>query len=454
MSASCDDGDDDAPITGFRKLAAMGIINAPGTAAREEAEAGRSLIRYTARPAGNVIQLPRAAGDPQPKPAAAHVAPWVVDPSTLEGVRIPEREWIVKDWLPVGYASLLYGEGGTAKTLLMQQLMTAAATGTDWLGMAVERCRSYALFCEDDEAEMFTRQAAINTRIGASFADLGDMRWTCPIGSDNTLIRFSRSGEPAPTDRFKWFRDQVISFGARIVLIDTAAQTFGGSEIDRAQVTAFVGQILTSLAQDINGAVLLAAHPSQTGKSSGAGTSGSTGWSASCRNRWYLQRPPTVEGGADDPNARTLTRLKSNGAAAGETIALRWKDWFLDREGAPAEGGAAGAFASVNRQFDAEALFLTLLARCWAANMPVQMSKNASTYAPKVFVKRPDAEGYTVRELDAAMHRLLAARRIVLLSYGRPGDERRRLALAPDAPGDASEGEATDTPEGSAADPE
>jgi AAA domain len=427
--------DDDEPAGVFDRMFARlppGILRRPGDAERDEAEAAaQPAIRYVTRRPSSIVPLRR--DQPVPKPATPHAAPCVVDPTTLEGVCVPERRWIVPAWLPVGYATLCYGEGGTSKTLLSQQLMTAAATGTAWLGLPVEPCRSYALFCEDDESEMFTRQAAINTRIGASFADLGNMRWCCPIGQDNVLIRFSRSGEPQLTERFHWLRGEVLGFGARLVVLDTAATTFGGNEIDRAQTTAYVGQVLTSLAQEIDGAVLLNAHPSRAGKATGSGDSGSTAWSASARSRWYLARPP-ADGGGEDQNARTLTRVKANGASAGETIPLRWRDWFLERRGQPSGDGTAAVFGPVNRQLGADALFLTLLERCDEANMPLSTSKNAGNYAPRIFVKRADAEGYTARDFDAAMHRLLTGGRIVLANYGRAGDERRRLAFPADAP--------------------
>jgi RecA-family ATPase len=64
-------------------------------------------------------------------------------------------------------------------------------------------------------------------------------------------------------------REQALDTKVRLVVIDTAATCFGGNESDRAQVTQFVGTILTSLAQDIDGSVLLNAHPSMTGLANG-----------------------------------------------------------------------------------------------------------------------------------------------------------------------------------------
>jgi len=85
----------------------------------------------------------------------------VVDPRSLQDKLVPERRWIVRDWLPFGYTTALYGDGGTGKTLLAQQLMTSCATGVPWLGMTTMRCPVLGLFCEDDEDELHRRQHAI-----------------------------------------------------------------------------------------------------------------------------------------------------------------------------------------------------------------------------------------------------------------------------------------------------
>ena len=51
------------------------------------------------------------------------------DPTTLTAEGIPDREWIVPDWIPRGALSMMSGDGGLGKTLLGQQLATAVATG-------------------------------------------------------------------------------------------------------------------------------------------------------------------------------------------------------------------------------------------------------------------------------------------------------------------------------------
>src|SRR5882724_13275282 len=74
----------------------------------------------------------------------------VIDPIRLHGLAVPARRWLWQDWLPIATTSALYGDGGTGKTLLAQQLMTACAAGLPFLGMPVMNCRAIGVFCEDD----------------------------------------------------------------------------------------------------------------------------------------------------------------------------------------------------------------------------------------------------------------------------------------------------------------
>ena len=51
----------------------------------------------------------------------------IINPVQLSGLAVPDREWIVQDWLPIGCTTADYGDGGVGKTLLSQQLMTSTA---------------------------------------------------------------------------------------------------------------------------------------------------------------------------------------------------------------------------------------------------------------------------------------------------------------------------------------
>jgi energy-coupling factor transporter ATP-binding protein EcfA2 len=79
----------------------------------------------------------------------------------LEGREPPEREWIIKHWIPKGHTTLLAGRPGIGKTLLAQHIATANALGRTYLEpLAAQRVLTWA--GEDDEGEFWRRQLAIS----------------------------------------------------------------------------------------------------------------------------------------------------------------------------------------------------------------------------------------------------------------------------------------------------
>jgi RecA-family ATPase len=97
-------------------------------------------------------------------PAAYHVKPARLRPelfppaTRFDGLPVPPRRWLVRDWVPMGTVTLLSGDGGVGKSLLALQLATATAAGRAWLGRRLDE-HGPALFltAEDDEAELHRR---------------------------------------------------------------------------------------------------------------------------------------------------------------------------------------------------------------------------------------------------------------------------------------------------------
>lgn len=243
-----------------------------------------------------------------------------------------EREWIVQGWLPAGATTVLYGDGGTGKSLLAQQLATAVVAGVPFLGLPTRQGGALALFCEDDLDELHRRQASINAALGVGYGALDELRIVSTIGDDSTLFKF----EPgvmggAPTEFAVGFSS--LAAKVSLIIIDTAADTFAGKEIDRYQVRQFVTW-LNAMAKRTGAAVLLLAHPSLTGMATGRGQSGSTAWTNGARSHLYLEHGATDEDEASD--ARRLSRKKSNYASKGDTLRLTWRDgaFQLDDSGA------------------------------------------------------------------------------------------------------------------------
>jgi RecA-family ATPase len=333
----------------------------------------------------------------------------IIDPRTLYGLPIPQRRWVVDQWMPWGQTTSLYGDGGLGKSLLAQQLMTSVSLGLPWLGLDTTACRVLGVFCEDDEDELHRRQADINASLGIGFDAAANFRWISRVGFDNLLMTFDGKRGEGVGQLTEFWRQIVRAaggFGAQLVIIDTAADTFGGNENIRPQVRQFIQMACTKLARELDGAVLLCAHPSLSGLKSGEGSGGSTAWNNSVRSRWYLCRPSQDEDGRPDDGARILSKKKANYAARGDDLAIQWHAGVFRPAIAPANYFVAH-LEQARRMDEAEAAFLACLRARNEQGRPVSDSPNApKNYAPKVFAERPEAAGFSERELKDAMERL------------------------------------------------
>jgi RecA-family ATPase len=342
-----------------------------------------------------------------------------VDPATLNGLPVPPRQWLVRDWLPDGRVTALYGSGGEGKTILAQMLATACAIDALWLGLRVRRCNSLLLFCEDDLDEMHRRQDDINRYFGCTFADLAPMLWLPRLGADNVLMIFDR--RPRHTPLFTSLLDTAKQHHAGLIITDTLADVFPGDENDRGQARTFAQTALGLIARETRGAVLALAHPSRTGMTSGSGESGSTAWIGTFRSQLYLATAKSDGGELSDPDVRLLTRRKSNAARRDETIELRWKDGVFVPILAP-----SGILGSTERR-TCTRVFLDLLDKTTAEEQPVSSNSRAGNYAPRLFASRPDRERFAKGDFEHAMQALFASREIANENYGRRSDMRSRI---------------------------
>jgi RecA-family ATPase len=351
---------------------------------------------------------------------AAPPKPKIVRPADLSG-EPPLREWLVPHWIPVGVVTGLYGDGGVGKSLIAQQLQTGCALALPWLGLPVEQCASLGVYCEDSQDELHRRQADINLSYGREYDALTDVNWMPRLGEDNLLMTFGRNGVGELTPFHRNLTEAALDLSAKLVIVDTAADVFGGNENDRGQVRQFVSRALGSIAIAINGAVLLCAHPSRTGLSSGEGDGGSTGWSNSLRSRLFLRAPDALDGEAPDPNARILQRRKANYAARQDELRLRWNEGCIEPE-----ARAASSSGSFGRRA-VEDVFLDLLDAFERENQRISESKNAGNYAPASFAKRPERDGYRKPDFERAMQTLFSRGAIRIVEYGPPSKIQRRI---------------------------
>jgi hypothetical protein len=96
----------------------------------------------------------------------------MMDLAALEGLDLPPREWAWNGWIPHGRAVYLTGAGAAGKSLFLQQFGTAYVLGREMFGYATRQGPVMGIWGEDDEAEIWRRQNAINRRLGCTMTEL------------------------------------------------------------------------------------------------------------------------------------------------------------------------------------------------------------------------------------------------------------------------------------------
>lgn len=238
----------------------------------------------------------------------------------------PERRWLVTDLIPLHNVTILAGDGGLGKSIISLQLMAACALDKGWLGKQTMPCKAFGLFCEDDPGELQRRLADVCRHYDAELGDMENLQLCSRVGLENSLMEWQSAWEAGETT---WLHAQIMNhaleFGAQVVVLDSLHDVFTGDEIRRGQARQFI-QGLREIAREIDGAVVLTAHPSLSGRNSGTGESGSTAWSNSVRSRLYLTK-------ADDhaPDGdRILKVMKSNYGPSSSETRLQWSDGVFE----------------------------------------------------------------------------------------------------------------------------
>lgn len=350
----------------------------------------------------------------------------VFSAASLEGLPVPPRRWHVRDWIPAETVTLLYGDGGTGKSLIALQLLASTALGRPWLGRLVERGVCLFVTAEDSRDEVHRRLADIARENSAPLSSMTDLHIVSLAGEDAILAApDGRSSILLPTALFAALEAQCVALRPTFVVLDTLADLFGGNEIDRSQARQFIG-LLRGLALRYDITILLLAHPSVSGMTRGTGSSGSTGWNNSVRSRLYFDRIRADDNSEPDPDARVLRSMKSNYGRVGNDIVLHYRRGVFVPDSIT-HGGLMAANDARNR---ADEVFIKLLALFDAEGRGAVSPNPSSNYAPKIFAEHAAAQGFKARALKDAMDRLLAAKRIESIMTGPPSRMRQHLIIS------------------------
>jgi RecA-family ATPase len=361
-----------------------------------------------------------AAADDKPTPF-----PWL-NMSTWDRDPIPERQWAIRDRVPLRQAGLFSGQGGTGKSIIELMKDVAHVSAKDWLGSMPEPGPAFYLGAEDDKDEIQIRLAAIASHYGVTFKELIDdgLHVLPLLGQDATLCAVTKGGKVEVTGLYKQLFEEAGDVKPKNISIDTLARAFAGNELDRNQVYGFV-QHMQALAMVANGSVTVLSHPSLAGIASGSGISGSTAWHDAFRFRQYLKGAQAESGELPETDLRELEFKKNQYGPLGESMVLRYqRGLFLPESG-------ASNIEKLARESKADQVFLELLRRFAGQGRNVSDKQNSPNYAPTAFADDAEAKQRGLRKVDfkAAMSRLFSAGKIHVVAYGRPSRPYTRLAV-------------------------
>ena len=329
----------------------------------------------------------------------------------------PCRQWCVEPWIPHREVTLISGDGGIGKSTIALQLCAASAASLLWFGLEVRPGPALYVSCEDDIDEVHVRLEQIKK--DAPDADLSRLHILSLAGLDAILAKPS-NGRMKPTLLFEGIENAIQQHSIRLLILDAAADVYGGEEVSRSQTRAFI-QILRGLAIRRNCAVILLAHPSVDGMKTGRGYSGSTQWNNSVRSRMYFTRATALDKSEPDPDLRILELAKSNRGKIGQKIFMRWHEGCFVLDGADDTG-----IERLNRDLKAESTFLKLL-DAYNDRCRYVSDKSSANYAPKVFSDDQAAAGINKQQFKDAMNRLFTADRIKVEEFGPPSRTQRRI---------------------------
>ncbi|HLO76084.1 MAG TPA: AAA family ATPase [Magnetospirillum sp.] len=364
-------------------------------------------------------------------PANMRLHHGLVGAISFEGREIPERRWIVDGIIPCRATTLFSGHGASGKSVLGLQLAVATVTGRDWLGYAVQPCPVAVLSCEDDEDEMQRRLSGILEAEGLRFRDLNGLHLFDRSNRDNAILH--REGAYRPWEVTPWwstFCEWAEKEEIGLIICDSLYDFFPASanQLNNGDVHAFMSA-LNGLARDRDGAVLVLAHPSQSGIRDRTGEAGSVAFHNKARSRLFIEREKSkVDGEDEDTGIRVITRKKSNyGVDTPDVARVEWLAGRFVRVDAPPASAPSGFFAGQAKR-EAKVVFLACLNAITKQGRTVSACKG-SNYAPKIFARLPGGRGTKVAEFERAMEDLFSDGVIEVGAVGRHANRSKKEGI-------------------------
>ncbi len=348
-------------------------------------------------------------------------------PTRWHGKTPPARDWMIQDLALRKTVCLFNGPGSAGKSLLMLQLLTAAAVGGEWLGHGVPHVKSFGLFGEDPEDEIHRRMEKVAGYYGTTLGDLDDIEMvSSDVISDVALYRGNpKGGVGSFTPLWRSIRELCRDEGRQLIVIDNVMMVFQGNQNAPDQVTHFMSG-LKELAAEVNGLVMLIQHPSADGMATKSGESGARAWSNAARSRLFLTFPDELDQlEGEESNERIHHTRKNNYGAPKKGLRVEWRDGVF----VPLTIGAGGQLASW--EFGELAGKIVAAIREMAAmGQEVSLTFGSPRHIATVLGKKPEWRRYTWQHIDEAASWLVKNRRLRVDETGSPSKRRAVLRVA------------------------
>lgn len=294
----------------------------------------------------------------------------------------------IADFVPQGMTTLLVGDGGAGKTLLMQTAITCVVNDIPWLGKAPTPGTAAGVFAEDIEAVLHNRHHRIKEAFGLTDEQVAGAYIQSYAGLDARLWH-----ETGPTPFLAELERQLATIPElRFVALDNAALLFSGNENDRLMVTSFING-LNGMAQRLGVGIMLSTHTSKSSTASAThAASGSTAWIFASRSVLKLwpendEEPPRIE------------LIKANHAKPGEVVKLKWECGILTRAPVP------GSFEAKARARRLDNLIFDKVQEAWDRDNPLSTVTNQGhRYLPRAVSRASD---FSTAEAQRVMVQML-----------------------------------------------
>ena len=234
----------------------------------------------------------------------------------------PTPEFVWNCYIPRGVVTILGAHGGTGKSTIALMLAVCAAIGRPLFDAEVKPCKVLFVSLEDSGAIARHRLANICKLWSIDPLALVDRLHIVDGTEYPELFMAESRGVGVLTDTYKEVGALVQTEGIGLVIVDNASDAYGGDEIQRRQVRAFI-RALAMVIKPTNAGCLLLAHVDKNTSRArkpegGEGYSGSTAWHNSARSRLFLTR--------GDDGLLSLEHQKSNLGRMRDPITLEWAE--------------------------------------------------------------------------------------------------------------------------------